>query len=153
MRKFLKSRAGLITIIVTVVLVILAAVTLGTRQVSWVESTVGTVFGAVQSFSVRASNDIIGFFERVFRTTEADVENEQLRVRLAQLEQVQVELEEAKQENARLRELLNFAESTPEYEYVTANVIGMGQGVWFDVFTINAGRNQGVEEDLSLIHI
>ena len=106
----------------------------------------------IQRFSVRASNSIIDFFERVFKTSDADRENEQLKVRIAQYEIMENELNNLRQENQRLKELLDYADTVEEYERVTAPVIGRSQGIWFNQFTVGAGRNQGVEEDMAVIN-
>lgn len=133
------------------VLLILIFATSGDRSVTWFESAVGSVAQPVQTFASNVSNGIVGFFERVFNSTDADKENAQLKLRIAQLEQAEYELEELRLENERLKELLNYAQSNENYEYVTAAVIAKAQGVWFDSFTINAGRTHGIEKDMPVI--
>lgn len=152
MRELLKSKIFILMILVLVVLAVLAISTAGNRAaVSWAEDAVNTVAQPFQRFSVRASNAIIDFFERLFKTTEADKENEQLKVRLAQYETMESELAALRQENDRLRGLLNYAATLDGYAYVTAPVIGRSQGIWFSEFTVSAGRNQGVAEDMAVI--
>ncbi len=150
--RLLKRKRFWIIVAICVVLAAVAFATSGSRSVSVVESAVGSVWKPVQSFAARTSDSIIDFFRRVIKTTDADRENQQLLVTVAQMEQLQADLELEKQENERLKELLNFAEENSDYEYVTARVIGMDQGVWFDVFTINVGRNQGIEEDMPVVN-
>ncbi|HWS30400.1 MAG TPA: rod shape-determining protein MreC [Clostridia bacterium] len=151
MRGLFKNKPLLILLIAALLLGILALATSGSRTVTWVENAVGTVTTPVQSFAAGASSAITGFFQRIFKTTDADQENAQLQVKLAQYEQIEQQLEEAEQENERLRGLLNYAEEQGFNSYVTARVIAKDQGVWFNVFTINAGRNHGVEEDMPVI--
>ncbi|MCE5235374.1 MAG: rod shape-determining protein MreC [Clostridiaceae bacterium] len=151
MRGLFKNKPLLILLIAALLLGVLALVTSGNRTATWVESAVGTVATPVQGFASRASSAIAGFFQRIFKTTDADKENEQLKVKLAQYEQIEQKLEEARQENERLRALLNYAEAQDFASFVTARVIAKDQGVWFNVFTINAGRKQGVEEDMPVI--
>ena len=55
-------------------------------------------------------------------------------------------------ENERLKQLLAFADSTPDLNYVTGTVIGRSQGIWFDTFTINVGRSQGVEKNMPVVN-
>lgn len=133
------------------VLLILIFATSGDRTVSWFESAVGSIAQPVQTFASNVSNGVVGFFERVFNVTDADRENEQLKLRLAQLEQSEYEKEELRLENERLKELLNYSEQNKNYEFVTAAVIAKGQGVWFDSFTINAGRTHGIEKDMPVV--
>ncbi len=151
MRKFLHNRPLIIAIVAVVVLVILIAVTAGSRSMTFIESAVGSVVQPVQTFASNASAAIIDFFNRLFRTTDADLENEQLHLRITQLEQQAIELEDLRQENERLREMLHFAQSNTELEYVSASVIGKSQGIWFDTFTINVGRNHGIEAQMPVV--
>lgn len=153
MRDLFKNKLFIFLLIALVILGGLAAFTAGNRAaVTWLEDAVNTVAQPIQRFSVRASNSIIDFFERVFKTSDADRENEQLKVRIAQYEIMENELDNLRQENERLKELLNYADTVEDYERVTAPVIGRSQGIWFNQFTVGAGRNQGVEEDMAVIN-
>ena len=151
MRGLFKNKPLLILLVAALLLGVLALATSGNRTATWVENAVGTVTTPVQSFASQASAAITGFFQRIFKTTDADQENAQLKVKLAQYEQIEQRLAEEQQENERLRALLNYAEEQEFSSYVTARVIGRDQGVWFSVFTINAGRKQGIEEDQPVI--
>lgn len=153
MRDLFKNKLFIFLVIALVILGGLAAFTAGNRAaVTWVEDAINTVAQPIQRFSVRASNSIIDFFERVFKTSDADRENEQLKVRIAQYEIMENELNNLRQENQRLKELLDYADTVEKYERVTAPVIGRSQGIWFNQFTVGAGRNQGVEEDMAVIN-
>ena len=153
MRDLFKNKLFIFLVIALVILGGLAAFTAGNRAaVTWVEDAINTVAQPIQRFSVRASNGIIEFFERVFKTSDVDRENEQLKVRIAQYEIMENELDNLRQENQRLKELLNYADTVEDYQRVTAPVIGRSQGIWFNQFTVGAGRNQGVEEDMAVIN-
>ncbi len=124
MRDLFKNKLFIFLVIALVILGGLAAFTAGNRAaVTWVEDAINTVAQPIQRFSVRASNSIIDFFERVFKTSDADRENEQLKVRIAQYEIMENELNNLRQENQRLKELLDYADTVEEYERVTAPVI------------------------------
>lgn len=151
MRGILKNKPLIIMLIAILLLGILAFVTSADRSVSWIESTLGSVIQPVQSFAAKASNGVISFVQKVFKTSDADKELEQLQVRMAQLEQAADENAKLKAENERLKKLLNYVETLENYEYVTAVVTGNSQGVWFETFTINAGRNKGIEKDMPVV--
>lgn len=151
MRGILKNKPLIIMLIAILLLGILAFVTSADRSVSWIESTLGSVIQPVQSFAAKASNGIISFVQKVFKTSDADKELEQLQVRMAQLEQAADENAKLKAENERLKKLLNYVETLENYEYVTAVVTGNSQGVWFETFTINAGRNKGIKKDMPVV--
>ena len=149
---FFRSRGFIILLAVIAVLAILIAVTYDRVQVTFIEDAVNSVLSPIQSFSVKASNSIIDFFERVFSSTDLDKENEQLKVQLAQYEIIENELNTLREENERLKGLLNYTEITENYTYVTARVIGKSQGVWFSEITLNAGRKDGVMENQAVVN-
>ncbi len=151
MHGFFKNKPLIIMLAAIVLLGILAFVSASDRSVSWVESALGSIIQPVQTFAAKASDSIIDFFQRVFKTSDADKELEQLQVRMAQLEQAEEENSTLQAENERLKKLLNYVETLDNYDYVTAVVTGNSQGVWFETFTINAGRNQGIEKDMSVV--
>ncbi|MDF1541647.1 MAG: rod shape-determining protein MreC [Anaerosomatales bacterium] len=70
-------------------------------------------------------------------------QNEEMRARLAALE-------EARQENERLRELVEFVE-TRELEAVGARVIGKPATLWEGVITIDRGTAGGVEPGMPVL--
>ncbi len=153
MRKFFQSRGSIVILATIAVLAILAAVTYsGRSSVTWMEDAVNTVTSPVQTVAVSVSDGIVNFFKRVFKTTDADLENAQLKVKIAQYENVEEEIKVLQDENQRLKELLNFTDITNEYDYVTGTVIGKSQGIWFSEFTVNAGRNDGVEENMAVVN-
>ena len=145
MKKLIANKPVLIMVIAVILLLVLAFFSAGSRTIPWLESTVGTIFRPIQSFAASASNGIANFFGNLFNTTDSDLENARLKQDLAMYEQTKLDYAELVKENERLRALLNYSGTLGEHDYVTAKVIGRSDGVWFDVITLNAGRNQGVE--------
>ena len=78
-------------------------------------------------------------------------ENEALKAQVDKLttELNTVTLEQYELEN--LRELLELDQKYPSYEKVAANVIGKTGGNWFSSFTIDKGRDDGIEVDMNVI--
>lgn len=145
------KRPVIITVIALLLLGALVLVTAGPRAATWIENAVGVIFTPIQNFAANVSNSIVGFFRHIFKTTDADKEVKRLQEELALYQQTQIELEEAKKENERLSKLLGYAESLGDYELVTAKVIGKSTDIWFRTFTINAGRNHGIDVNMPVI--
>lgn len=80
-------------------------------------------------------------------------ENQKLKeqVHSLTLELNTIKLEQYELDN--LRELLDLDQKYPSYEKVAARVIGSDGGNWFNTFLIDKGEEDGIEKDLSLIHI
>lgn len=148
MKKLFKNKPILITVIAVVLLLVIAFFSASSRTLPWLESTVGAIMRPIQSFASTVSNGIGSFFSELFNTTDADLENARLKQQLALYEQEKLDQEELLKENERLRKLLDYAGTFSDMEYVTGKVIGRSDGIWFDVMTINAGRDQGVELDM-----
>ena len=148
---FGKNKPVLITIVALVVLAAMILASAGRGTANWFENAVGAVLTPVQGFAARASNSIADFFRGVFNTTDADKENAKLKSELALYNKMQLELEELKKENERLRGLLEYSGSFGECSGVAASVTGRSTDIYFRVFTVNAGRNQGIDVDMPVI--
>ena len=152
MRLF-NNKPLLITIVITIILVLLLFIIPGGAKISGVESVPGGVAAGAQSFLSRVTNSVGSFFSNLFGGNSIEQENEQLKEELIQAQQKIQGMSELEAENQRLQSLLNYVERTPEYSYITARVTAKDPGYYFDVFVVNAGFNNGVEVNLSLIHI
>lgn len=78
-------------------------------------------------------------------------ENEKLKEQNAELtnQLTNAKIEQYELEN--LRQLFNLSEKYPTYEKVAANVIAKDGGNWFSTFTINRGKNDGIEPGMNVI--
>ncbi len=141
----------LITIIAVAVLIAMIIATSGDNRLSMPESIVGSAVTPVADAASGATNGVADFFARVFRTTDTDRELAAAQERIAALEGSLSTMDELQKENARFKELLDFKDSMPEVEMAAARVTGKNPGVWFDMFTINAGRAQNIEAGMPVL--
>ena len=82
-------------------------------------------------------------------------ENEQLKEQISELnrEIIQARLTEAELEELRnLSNILGYENISSNYNYVTADVIGMDGSNWFNLFTINAGTEDGIYKDAVVVN-
>lgn len=98
---------------------------------------------------LKAGASISAYFDNTFSrfsdSEEIYLENEDLKEENRQLRQQLVEYESIKRENEQFRELLQLKQSNPDYEFETASVIGRSSTSRFATFTIDKGRNYGIE--------
>jgi rod shape-determining protein MreC len=146
-----RRRPLIIIIIAAVLLIILALVTATNKNPSIAENVVGTIITPIQSVASSVSNAVVSFVRGIFNTTDLDIENEQLKERIAQLEEYETQLTEVQAENERLKNLLDFVESNPEMQTISGRIVGKSPGIWVDVVLVSAGRNAGVEVDMPVI--
>lgn len=92
----------------------------------------------------------LGFFQRVAHTWNASAENEQLRNRVAEMETELRAVAAARDENERLKSLLELKERS-EYGTVAASVIGRDPSVWFSSIIINRGTSSGIELNMPVV--
>ena len=146
-----RNRPLMITIIVVVILLVVLVITAGSNNMSGTESVLGSIFSPVQGVLYSATDAIGDFFSRIFSGADVQTENQTLTARVAELEGLLREYNETKQENERLKTLLNFDTQDDTLEYMTARVIGKAPGHWFNMFIINAGLSSGVRVNMPVV--
>ena len=119
-----------------------ATMTMGASTV--VEQIVGTITAPVQSLTSGLSGSITGFLDQFLRASEISQENEQLREENRKLIEQMVDYENYKHENESLKEQLGIQEENPQWETMTASVIGRDPSDQFDSFTLDKGTLDGV---------
>ena len=119
-----------------------ATMTMGASTV--VEQIVGTITAPVQSLTSGLSGSITGLLDLFLRASEISQENEQLREENRKLIEQMVDYENYKHENESLKEQLGIQEENPQWETMTASVIGRDPSDQFYSFTIDKGTLDGV---------
>ena len=119
-----------------------ATVTMGASTV--LERIVGTITAPFQSLSAGVSGSVTGFLDQFLRASEISEENERLREENRQLIEQMVDYENYKHENESLKEQLKIQEEHPEWEMMTASVIGRDPADQFYSFTIDKGTLDGI---------
>lgn len=143
---FWKNKPLIIALVLFIVLLVLLFTTSGTNPDSM--SIVGGWIAPIQETMYNITASVGGFFERLFGTPATEEEVMLLREKLADMESRVREYDYVLSENERLKNLLNVKETYGEYNIVTARVIGKNPGEWFNTFTINVGREDGIQKDM-----
>jgi rod shape-determining protein MreC len=115
------------------------------------QSAVSTIFSPVQSVADRAlkpARDLVDWFDKTF---DARGENSRLKSDLVKAREQAVAGQEAQQENAQLRKLVELdrgpALASSAYEPVTGRVIARSPTVWRSSVTVDVGSGDGVGVD------
>lgn len=103
------------------------------RAVSGLFNGIGDLFGAVRD--LRDLRD---------RNAELERQNQDLLTEIASLRGLQ-------NENQILRQLLNFTQENPQYQYQTAAVIGRDPSPYLKFITLNAGSLQGLRPGMPVV--
>jgi rod shape-determining protein MreC len=104
----------------------------------------------VQTFVSTTSGRVSDFVESIRHYQNVEEENRFLREELSQQELLKIQLKELRQENYRLRELLEFKAQTT-YELLPAEVIARNPNQWFEMLTVDKGSRQGVQQGMPVV--
>lgn len=143
MKDFLRKN-GILLVVIAILLAILLGIivsVLGYNPISGILNTLGTPFRAVSTAITNWSEDR---YDRAFRYEQLEKENEELRRRLAELEEAARVGQEAIREVEQLRDLLGLSNERPELTYVDATVTQRSSGNWGSDLTLNKGTRSGV---------
>lgn len=148
-RKQVRRRRAVLTLLVLGSFLLLS-VTYG-QSSGGLQQGVSTIFGPLQTVADRAlkpARDLVGWFDKTF---EARGENSRLRDELAEARAAAVAGQEALQENAQLRKLVQLdrgpALAAGGFEPVTGRVVARSPTFWQSAITIDLGSGDGVRVD------
>jgi len=148
-RKQVRRRRAVLTLLILGSLLLLT-VTYGQGS-GGLQRGVSTIFSPLQEVADRAlkpARDFVGWFDQTF---EARGENDRLRDELAEVRTLAVAGQQARQENAQLRKLVELDRgpllASSAYEPVTGRVIARSPTVWHSAVTIDLGKGDGVRVD------
>jgi rod shape-determining protein MreC len=116
-----------------------------------VQSVVTLVQGPVSG----AGNGIKSGLRGIFQFRSVLKENEELKNQVSELNRELIKTKLTEAELAELRNLSNilgYENVAPNYSYVTADVVAMDGSNWFNIFTINAGTDDGIYRDAVVIN-
>ncbi len=99
----------------------------------------------------RAGRPLFNAAERVTRLTHLEAENEALRAENAALKNQLVLLEEARIENETLRRQLAFKSAVPNYQLLSAEVVGQDSSAFLHFIIVDRGAADGVQRGMPVL--
>lgn len=145
---FFRNKKLFILLIGFIILVSLIGYSIRDRDITFGEKFINDTVGWVQSAvhaPVRFVTNAISNIEDFTNTYE---ENKVLREQLAQNKGLIYEVQELREENEELRELIGETESIRDYEPIQATVIARSPERWLEQVTINKGEKDGVQPNM-----
>lgn len=109
-----------------------------------------TVAYFVQSPITAVSSAVTGYFESIVTLRSAQSENDELKLRVQELEVEIKQKEDLSNENQRLKSLLELKEQS-NYKVLAAQIIGRDASAWFDSSIINRGSLDGVKLNMPVV--
>lgn len=145
MRRFFRSTGFKLFLIVAAALLagtVFAAVSHNNSAPA--TSATSTVFGPLQRLSSYISDGLSGFSFNFKSAASLAQENKDLEDEIARLREQLVDFEQSKQKNKLYEEFLDIKLENPDYQFVSAAVIGRDPAELFGSFTLNRGTLHGV---------
>ena len=143
MKRFFRDN-GLLLVLIAVLLAAVLAVgsaILGANPLTNFMEIVSTPFRANSSTVAGWAQEQ---YDRTFQYDALEQANEELRRRVAALEELEREYQDAIREKERMEDLLGLAEERPEFTYEDAQVTRRTSSNWESNLTISKGSGDGV---------
>lgn len=112
----------------------------------WIQA----IASPVQNLFAKAGGAGSGLVSQIINFRKTAVENEQLKLKLAQTEVALQNARQSSAENERLQSLLSLKEQTG-YDQVSARVIARDPSIWFNTVTIDRGSSAGIELNMPVV--
>lgn len=142
----------LLLLVSIIVLVALIGFSLRDRQeLSWPEQFLKDTSGFFMNIFNKPVSGVTGLFENLSDLQNTYNENKILKKRLDEYVVLKTEVQDLKEENKNLREILKKEDDLREYKPYPATVIGRNPDRWHETVTINKGKLNGVEKDMAVI--
>lgn len=139
---FSKKRVWTSVLIIIIAAIILAYMSRGGRNP--VSKAVNYVITPIESKISSVVNPLKNVFSYIGKMSEYEAENNRLRAENIELSSKIKDVSVYKEENERLRKLLDIADSY-EYETVAARVVAYETENWFSYVTLDKGTSSGIK--------
>ncbi|MFT9849868.1 rod shape-determining protein MreC [Aneurinibacillus sp. REN35] len=153
MTNFFGNKRLIAILIGLIVLIAVMGATLKERPVpTWPERFAKDSVSFVQGILYKPAAMVSGFFDNIKHIYYVYDENKVLKSQLDQHAKLQVEVEELRRQNEKLRSMMNISENKlgGNKPYV-ADVIARTPDRWNNMLTIGKGKNDGIEPDMAVV--
>ena len=150
MKRFFTSKVFTVMIIAVLLAVVLAV----TNNLTGKSASVSLVQSFLSPFRTGASKLVDQsqrVYDYIFKYEALLAENEALKAQLSEIEDVARDAYATKQENERLRAVLELLEANEDYKLADAYIISTSSTDWSHTFTINRGTNAGIKDGMCVI--
>lgn len=148
--KFIKKKGVIPALIVTgaVAISIFIVHFTGSNPVA---NGIHTIFAPFQSGTAFITSKVRGFTSFLWEAQSYKEQNEKLEQELTEVKMSSMDAAKYREENERLRALLDLKNSMEDCETVAASVIAYSANNWYDTIEINKGTADGVEIGASVL--
>ena len=146
----------IVLVVIGILLIVLMALSFGGRdRITFIESKLGSIIMPIQKFFTSIGNFIDEKTEPVINVLNYKDLNENLSQENEMLKEQIVSLTMSQKELSELNELklaLKYVDQNLNSGYISCNVVSKDMGNWFNMFTVDAGSNQGITKNSTVIN-
>ncbi len=146
------KKSGIVGIVITIIVLVLIVI-FSNREANttFIENIANKLVMPVQNGLTYLKNKVSGNSTFFTDINNLKIENKELKEENSKLEQSLRELENIKTENETLKEYLNLTEKYGEYKTMPAYIINKDISNYSKTIIINVGKNDGIEENMTII--
>lgn len=149
--KLLKNKLAVTIIVLSVAFLGIIIYTINTEQKNIVSSGFGSAVNPLQKVVYTINDKIKGTLDFFLNFSKVKEENNDLTKKNIELENKLLEYDKLKEENDRLREVLNFKDSKNNYDYLGCEIIGYSGESFSNGYIIDKGENDGLKKGMVII--
>ena len=146
MKKLINKKT--ITRVVIAVIIALASVltlTLSGGNSDFISGAENTLMRPVKSMMTSLIGSLEKIYGYMYRYDQIVAENQELKDKIAKLEEEYRDYTAISNENEQLKQLLGFASRHSEFKFEQSTIISWSASNWSSTFTIGKGSNSGIE--------
>lgn len=150
--EFIAKHKAKILIVITFIMIIIIFITSFFKdKATFVADGIGYIVTPTQK-CLGTIGDWVGakvtFWQNI---NDLQAQNDELRLKVEQLQVENNRLKLYENENIKLTQLLQLRDKYKQYSTVAAEVIGKDPGNWYEIFTIDKGNKKNVEADMVVL--
>lgn len=149
--KLLRNKLAVTIIVLSVSFLGLIVYTVKKENRSIIESGAGSTLNPIQSLVYKGTNSVKGTLDFFLNFSEVKAQNKELIEKNQELENKLSTYSDLKEENDRLRQILDFAEERNNYNYIACDIIGYSGGNFLDGYIVNKGKNVNIQKGMIVI--
>lgn len=146
-----KNKLAATVIVLSVAFLGIIIYTMNNEKKDAVSSSLGSAINPLQKVVYTIGDRIKESLDFFLNFSNVKNENKDLTKENTELKNKLLEYDKLKEENDRLREVLNFKNSKDNYEYIGTEIIGYSGESFSDGYIIDKGENDGLKKDMVVI--
>ena len=149
--KLLKNKLAVTIIVLSVGFLGLIVYTVKSENKNIIESGAGSTLNPAQAIVYKATDKVKETLDFFLNFSEIKAQNKELINKNQELENKLLTYSDLKEENDRLRQVLNFTEERDNYNYIACDIIGYSGGNFLDGYIVNKGKNENIQKGMIVI--